>query len=94
MNSFYVYILKCNDGSYYTGHTNDLEKRFAEHQNKSLLCYTSSRLPVRLVFIQEFSSRKEAFFLERQIKGWSRNKKEALISNNFDLLVRYSKSRK
>ena len=94
MNKFYVYILKCNDNSYYTGHTNDLEKRLIDHQNGSLLCYTTSRLPVKLVFVQEFDLREKAYYTERQIKGWSRRKKEALINGNFDLLIQYSKSKK
>ncbi len=94
MNSFFVYILKCSDGSYYTGHTNDLEKRMAEHHAGSCNGYTASRLPLELVFTHEFDLREKAFYLERQIKGWSRRKKEALIENNFELLVKYANSKK
>ena len=72
--SFWVYILKCADGSYYTGHTDNLEKRVGEHRSGALGGYTSTRLPVELVFSQDFSSREEALTSERQIKGWSRKK--------------------
>ena len=82
--SFLVYILCCSDGSYYTGHTDNLEKRMAEHQSGEIPCYASSRLPVRLVFSQEFQSRAEALERERQVKGWSRKKKEALIRGDWE----------
>ena len=77
--SFWVYILRCTDNSYYTGHTANLEKRIAEHQAGKIEGYTPIRLPVTLVFSQEFSSREETLACERQIKGWSRKKKEALM---------------
>jgi putative endonuclease len=78
--SFWVYILKCKDGSYYTGHTDNLEQRISQHQYRYFqTCYTASRLPVELVFSQSFTSREEALISERQIKGWSRKKKEAMI---------------
>ena len=57
MKEFFLYILKCNDGSYYVGHTDEIEKRIAEHMLGSVPCYTSTRLPVELVFIQNFNSR-------------------------------------
>ena len=90
--SFWVYILKCADGTFYTGHTENLEKRIAEHQQKLLNCYTTSRLPVELVFCSEFATRLEALASERQIKGWTRNKKKALINSDWKALVRYSKN--
>ncbi len=80
---FYVYILKCADGSYYTGHTDNLETRLAYHQTGEIPCYTTKRRPVKLVFADEFPTREEAFERERQIKGWSRTKKEALIANDW-----------
>jgi predicted GIY-YIG superfamily endonuclease len=89
----WLYILKCADGSYYTGSTTNLERRIAEHQSGEIKGYTSSRLPVELVFSCEFQTENEAFIRERQIKGWSRAKKEALIRGDFDALVRLSKSR-
>ncbi len=91
MNTFYVYILRCNDGSYYVGHTDNVEARFLAHQQKTLPCYTNSRLPVSLVFVQDFGSRTEAFSAERQIKKWTRKKKEALIEKNWKKVSLYSK---
>ena len=91
MEYFFVYILRCSDNSYYIGHTDNLEKRLEEHVNRLVGGYTSSRLPVVLVFHQAFSSRDEAFAIERQLKGWSRKKKEALINRDFKLLPIYAK---
>ena len=83
MNDFFVYILKCNDNSYYVGHTDNIEKRISEHQRNEYPCYTSKRLPIEVVFVQSFGTRDEAFIAERQLKKWSRQKKEALINNNW-----------
>ncbi len=93
MKPFYVYILKCNDGSYYTGHTDDIEKRLAEHQNPEKITYTTTRLPVEIVYLQEFATRVEAIAAERQIQGWSRKKKEALIQNDWDQLIKLSNTK-
>jgi predicted GIY-YIG superfamily endonuclease len=82
----WVYILKCSDGSYYTGITEDLDVRLAQHENGTLAGYTRSKRPVKLVFSEAFSTYNEAISAERQIKGWSRAKKEALIRNDFELL--------
>jgi predicted GIY-YIG superfamily endonuclease len=82
----YVYILKCADGSYYTGSTVDLEHRLAEHQTGVYEGYTSSRRPVELVWSLQVQSENDAFLLERQIKGWSRAKKEALIGSDFQAI--------
>ena len=82
----WVYILKCEDDKYYTGCTSDIEKRMAEHAEGTFSGFTSSRLPVILVFSQEFPTIEEAIFAERMIKGWTRKKKEALINSDFDLL--------
>ena len=84
--AFYVYILRCAESSYYTGHTDDLERRIASHQMGAIPGYSQRRLPVQLVFADEFSSREEAFRRERQIKGWSRAKKEALIQRDWNRL--------
>lgn len=89
---FWVYILQCSDKSYYTGQTDNLEKRLAQHQDKMIPgCYTSTRLPIQLKYSQEFVSREEALIAERQIKGWSRRKKEALINGDWQALSDYSK---
>ena len=82
----FVYILKCADGSYYTGSTIDLDMRIAQHRAGYFKGYTSSRLPVELVWQQDFSTEHEAFLGERQVKGWSRAKKEALIRGDFDAI--------
>lgn len=92
--SFCVYILRCSDGSYYTGHTDDLEMRLIKYREGIYDGYTSRRLPVELVFHYEFPNRDEAFARERQIKGWSRRKKEALINGDWNKLVEYSKEKR
>ena len=89
----WLYILKCSDGSYYTGSTNNLPLCISQHQAGEGCVYTRSRLPVELVYAQEFQSEHEAFLRERQVKGWSRAKKEAVIRGDFDALVELSKSR-
>ena len=88
----YVYILECSDKSYYTGSAWNLEKRLWEHQNGKGANYTSTRLPVRLVFYESFNRIEDAYRREKQIQGWSRRKKLALIESNFDKLVEYSKN--
>lgn len=94
MQHYYVYILKCNDASFYVGHTDDMEKRLVEHQTSAIkTCYTSSRLPVQLVYIEACYSRYDALSYERQIKNWSRIKKEALIKNNYPLLSKLAKKK-
>ena len=84
--AFYSYILRCADGSYYTGHTDDLDARFAAHQSCIIKGYTSERLPVELMWSAEFPTRAEALASELQIKGWSRKKKEALIAEDWQKL--------
>ena len=88
--AYYVYMLRCSDGSYYVGHTNDLEQRLAAHERGAIEGYTLSRPPVELVFSDRFSRRLEAFHRERRIKGWSRAEKEALIKGDWDGLVELS----
>ena len=90
MQDFFVYILRCNDNSYYTGHTDNLEKRIAEHNDKLIDGYTATRLPLEVIFIQSFATRDEAFNAERRIKGWSRKKKEAIIKGDWNELIRLS----
>jgi len=92
--SFWVYILKCDDDSYYTGHTDNLEKRIAEHQSGEMPgCYTQQRRPVTLVFSQSCVTREEALAAERQIKGWSRAKKVAMIAGNWTEVSSLSRHR-
>jgi putative endonuclease len=82
----YVYILKCCNDLYYTGSTNNLEKRLQEHQNGLGANFTKKYLPVSLVYYEEFPRIDEAFYREKQIQGWSRKKKEALINRETNLL--------
>ena len=93
MNDFYVYILKCSDGSYYTGHTDNIEQRISAHRLNQFKCYTSNRLPIEVVFIQIFATRDEAFNVERQIKKWTRQKKDALIAGNWNELSLLAKKK-
>jgi putative endonuclease len=82
---FYVYILKCADGSFYTGRTTDLSRRVYEHQTGAdPKAYTFRRRPVHLVWSGEFEDKLEALTFEKQVKGWSRKKKQALIEGNWD----------
>ena len=76
----YVYILECADGSYYTGSTRDLERRLWEHQNGLGANHTARRLPVNLVYCEECDRVDDVFYREKQIQGWSRKKKQALIA--------------
>jgi putative endonuclease len=82
----YVYILICSNGKYYTGSTKNLEKRLNEHQMGEGANYTSKHLPVRLVYYEEFQRIDDAFYREKQIQGWSRKKKEALINGELNKL--------
>jgi predicted GIY-YIG superfamily endonuclease len=86
MTKAWVYILRCGDGSYYAGHTTNLELRLAEHKAGEIEGWTRHRLPVELVFAQEMPTTDEAFLAERRIKGWSRAKKEALIAGDWDTI--------
>jgi len=92
--SFWVYLLRCADGSYYTGHTDDLQRRLAEHHTGQVLGYTSTRRPVTLVFSEECSTREEALASERRIKGWSRKKKEAMIRGDWAEVSRLAKNKR
>ena len=84
--AFWAYMLRCADGRYYVGHTDALEQRLAQHEAGRESSYTAKRLPVALVWSQDFASRDEALTAERQIKGWSRAKKEALIAGDWQRL--------
>lgn len=93
MKTYYVYILKCSDNSYYIGATNDIERRFIEHQSgDDANSYTFSRRPLKLLWFEYYSDINTAIEKEKQLKGWSRKKKEALINGDFDKLVELSKN--
>lgn len=91
MTKGYVYILLCSDGTYYTGSTKHLELRIEQHQNGEGANYTAKRLPVELLYVEEFTRIDEAFYREKQIQGWSRAKKEALMQGRFDDLPELAK---
>lgn len=91
-NSYFVCILEYSDNSYYTCVTNNLERRIIEHDAAlNTKSYTTQRLPVKLVFHQFFQDIRKAIAFEKQVKGWSRKKKEAIINNNWELLIDLSK---
>jgi predicted GIY-YIG superfamily endonuclease len=81
--SFWVYIVKCADGTYYAGHVDDLEQRLAAHQSGAFRGYTSKRRPIELVYAREFEIQRQAVEHKRQIKRLSRAKKEALIREHW-----------
>ncbi len=90
----FVYILRCADGSYYVGKTqNPLAERLAEHEAGLYDGYTKRRRPVALIWHQEFDSITDAIAAERQAKGWSRAKKEALMAGDRDLVSSLAKRR-
>ncbi len=91
--TFWIYILRCADGSYYTGHTDNLEHRLAQHVSGEVKGYTATRLPVELVFSQECASRIEALGAELRIKGWSRAKKEAMMRGAWKEVNRLSRGK-
>lgn len=91
----FCYMLRCSDGSYYVGSTkaDSLDRRLSEHNSGSHGGYTAARRPVVLVWSQQFDRIDDAFFLERQLKGWSRAKKEALIRGDWEALPALSRRR-
>jgi len=79
----YVYMLRCSDGSYYVGSTRDLDRRMTEHSSGKGSIYTSRRMPVELVWAEEYDSVADAYAMEKKIQGWSRAKREALIRGDW-----------
>ncbi|MBY0339631.1 MAG: GIY-YIG nuclease family protein [Rhodocyclaceae bacterium] len=93
MQAFWVYMLRCSDGSYYTGHTDNLDLRVAQHVTGAITsCYTYTRRPVTLVFSQSTPTREEALASEQQIKGWSRKKKEAMVCGDWAEVARLART--
>ena len=86
-----MYILECADGSYYTGSTIDLERRLWQHQNGLGANHTAKRLPVKLVYCEFFERVSDAFNREKQVQGWTRRKKEALMADDSDMLHQLAK---
>jgi putative endonuclease len=89
----YLYVLRCADGSYYVGSTTNMEVRLAQHHAGEGGSFTAERLPIELIYSAEFPTLHEAFLAERQVKGWTRAKKEALIRGDYQVLVELSRSR-
>jgi len=92
MSEGYMYILECGDGSYYTGSTIDIERRLWEHNNMLGANYTKKKQPVKLVYYEYYPRIDEAFYREKQVQGWSRAKKKALIESKSEDLPELSKN--
>ena len=93
MNEWFVYILECSDHSYYVGVTNNLDRRVWEHNNSlDTKAYTFKRRPAKLVFSESFFDPRQAIEFEKQVKGWRREKKNALINREWDKLPELSKN--
>ena len=88
----HMYILECADGSYYTGSTWNLEKRLWEHQNGLGANHTKKHLPVKLVYCEYYDRVEDAFHREKQVQGWSRHKKQALMEGNKEKLIEYARN--
>jgi len=87
----YVYIVECSDKKYYTGVTNDIERRLLEHnEGIDKKSFTYTRRPVKLVYCEKFIDPNQAIEFEKQVKGWSRAKKQALIKRDWETLVNLS----
>ena len=92
-HNYHVYILECSDGLYYTGVTNDIERRLKEHEDgNNPTCFTFNRRPVKIRYCENFNDINRAIAREKQLKGWSRKKKEALMNQDIEELKRLSKS--
>jgi len=89
----WMYILKCADGSYYVGSARNLELRFAQHQSGKGSRYTSGRLPVDLVYGEEYARISDAYYREKQVQNWGRAKREALINGNLEVLPPLAKKK-
>lgn len=90
---FHVYILRCSDGTYYTGHTDNLDARMASHGVGEGCAYTAKRRPLTLIWVTDCQTRTEAFELEKRVQRWSRAKKEALMRGDLAALPGLSRSR-
>ena len=95
MKTYYVYMLMCTDGTYYTGITNDVERRFGEHNfGIDPKCYTYSRRPVVLVHVSEFTEVWDAIDCEKRLKGWSHAKKSALVRGDWKMICALSNAKR
>ena len=93
-HNYYVYIVQCNDDSYFTGATNNLERRIWEHETGyNEKCYTFTRRPVEIKYSEHFYDINNAIAWEKQLKGWSRKKKEALFKRDWEEIRKLAKSK-
>jgi predicted GIY-YIG superfamily endonuclease len=90
---FHCYMLRCADGTYYVGQTDDIDQRIGQHQAGWVKGYTFKRRPVELVWNDQFQTRDDAKSAERQIKGWGRAKKEALIAGDWERISELARSK-
>jgi putative endonuclease len=91
VKQYWVYMLECRDDSYYVGVSSDVDVRVAQHASGwDPACYTHHRRPVKLVYVQSFSTPDEAIFAEKRLKGWCRAKKRALIAGDWNEIRRLS----
>jgi putative endonuclease len=90
---FHCYMVRCSDSKYYVGHTDDIDRRLAEHQSGAFGGFTHKRRPVELVWNEAFQTRDDAKAAEKQVKGWSRAKKEALIRRDWTVISELAKCR-
>jgi predicted GIY-YIG superfamily endonuclease len=91
MQAYWVYMLRCSDGSYYTGHTDNLDARLWQHREGIAADWTRKRRPVELVWCMVGDSRDDVFAMERRIKNWSRAKKEALIAGDWAMVRHFAR---
>ena len=91
MTKGYMYLLECSDGTYYTGSTKYLDLRIEQHQSGEGAIYTAKRLPIKLTYYEEYDRIDDAFYREKQVQGWSRKKKDALINGEPYLLHKLAK---
>jgi predicted GIY-YIG superfamily endonuclease len=89
----WMYILECADGSYYVGSTKDLDQRMAQHLSGLGSRYTAGRLPVKLIYAEEYERISDAYNREKQVQNWSRAKREALINGKYELLPPLAKKK-
>ena len=93
MKTLYVYVLRCFDGTFYIGVTNDVDRRLWEHENgESRRHYTYARRPLRLIHVSEFASPNEAIAFEKRLKGWTHRKKRAFVEGKWGALKRFSRT--
>jgi putative endonuclease len=94
VNAYYVYVIRCFDGTFYVGVTNNVDRRFWEHeQGLDPHCYTSRRRPLRLVHVAEFQWIQEAITYEKTLKKWSHRKKRALCDGAWKDVSRYARGK-